>query len=137
MKKVLVVLVVSLLIASLSAAPVNADASQNGCRHSDGRAAGCSNSDKKTDERSNGTKSGKADDDRNTDVNSIINNNRNWNKGDNTTGSDLKSDRDLFTRKSDAKVSAPEPSSIGLISIGIAGIAGLAFALSRRRSLDN
>jgi len=136
MKKVLVVLVVSLLVASLSAVPVNADASQNGCRHSDGRAAGCSNSDKKTDERSNGTKSGKADDDRNTSINSNINNRKI--SRDNTADSDLKSDRDLLIRKSDAKISAPEPSSIGLTAVGIAGIAGLAFALSRRRALlDN
>jgi hypothetical protein len=130
MKKVLVVLVVSLLAASLSAVPVNADASQNGCRHSDGRAAGCSNSDKKTDEHSHGTKNGKVDDDP-TDLNSNISPNRN------TTDSDLKSDRDLLTKKSDTNFSAPEPSSIGLIAVGIAGIAGLAFALSRRRSLDN
>jgi len=131
MKKVLVVLVVSLLAASLSAVPVHADASQSGCRHSDGRAAGCSNSDKQTDEHSKGTKRGKADDDRNTDLNSNIHHKRN------TTDSDLKFDRDLLTRKSDANVSAPEPSSIGLVAVGIAGIAGLAFALSRRRSLDN
>jgi len=137
MKKVLVVLVVSLLAASLSAVPANADASQTGCRHSDGRAAGCSTSDKKTDEHSNGTKSGKVDDDRNPDLNSNISNNRYTSNGYNSTDSDLKSDRELLTKKTDAQISAPEPSSLGLIAVGIAGMAGLAFALSRRRSLGN
>jgi hypothetical protein len=137
MKKVLVVLGVALLVASVSAAPVNADASQNGCVHSDGRAAGCSNSDGKTDKHSNGAKSGKTDDDRNTDIESNIKNNPNTGKGHNSTDSDLKSDLDLLTGKSDAKINAPEPGSLGLIAVGIAGIAGLAFALSRRRSLDN
>lgn len=43
MKKILGVLGIAVIVAGLSVAPVYGDASENGCEHSQGRAAGCSN----------------------------------------------------------------------------------------------